>query len=593
MYVIFRRKKKCIRYMEAAGGSSSSSTKEERFNELDDVDGPQSDDDEENDHEHLGGASSVSGDDIHKSAEEEDNESLNQSLSSPGCLSGLSSLQSPSTSLASPLNLLTSPAIPTNPLLNTFQSAGTEQTNMQGQSSAHILALHGNQLSGNCSSLNQHLQQQQQQPLSKLSQAQLHGPQQHQATNAGTLGDRAQSYASETNNSGTTALLPTLSTSSTSSVGSASGYGTSSSASNYTSNSATSSPSSLSDRMVRSLLNNNSAMLLGNRVSNLAMGLGNQQGKAAVSNNNRCLHEFTKTIDSDLSGNSNSTTPETTNTVPVNNIALTSPAPLNAAAGRCNSTTSLSNSYKQLLHSGGPVKISLCSSRTTTSNTHNNGTINPASNQIAHCINEAAGTLNLMPLQRNPIGANPRDINNPLSINQLTKRPREQSTSSNSGKGNDNSSNNNNRTSNMCIPNLNNTPNMSFSNQYQSHHRPPSPSLPSLPPLPTHHTIFGGNSNSFTQHFQRQFGHHLITAAVAAGHIATVPSNIPQPVTTNTTIISNNNNNTSSKTSTTVTMSNVTVSPGIGAPVNVDIVRRSTSDTSTSNKNSCGAISVT
>lgn len=44
---------------------------------------------------------------------DDDSESLNQSLSSPGCLSGLSSLQSPSTSLASPLNLLASPATPT------------------------------------------------------------------------------------------------------------------------------------------------------------------------------------------------------------------------------------------------------------------------------------------------------------------------------------------------------------------------------------------------------------------------------------------------------------------------------------------------
>lgn len=43
---------------------------------------------------------------------DDDCESLNQSLSSPGCLSGLSSLQSPSTSLASPLNLLASPSTP-------------------------------------------------------------------------------------------------------------------------------------------------------------------------------------------------------------------------------------------------------------------------------------------------------------------------------------------------------------------------------------------------------------------------------------------------------------------------------------------------
>ncbi|KAL9911881.1 transcription factor pangolin isoform 11-T29 [Glossina fuscipes fuscipes] len=581
-----RRKKKCIRYMEATGGSSSSSTKEERFNELDDVEGPQSEEDEDIDHEPLGEESSASGDDIHKSTEE-DNESLNQSLSSPGCLSGLSSLQSPSASLASPLNLLTSPAIPTNPLLNTFQSAGNEQTNMQGQPSTHILALHGNQLTGNCS-LNQHLQQQQ--SLNKLSQHPLHGPQQHQVASAGTPGDRTQSYVSEINNSGTTALLPTLSTSSTSSVGSASGYGTSSSTSNYTSNSATLSPSSLSDRMVRSLLSNNSAMLLGNRVSNLAVGPANQQGKIIVSNNNRCLPEFAKTIDSDLSGHSNSTTPETTNTVPVTNVALTSNASLNVTGGRCNATTSLSNnSYKQLLHTGVSTKINPSSSRTGTPNTHHNNTIIPASNQIANCINEAATSLNMMPLQRNPIGANPRDINNPLNINQLTKQPREQSTS-NCGKGNNRSNNDNNKTSNMCTSNVSNTPNMSYSNQYHHHHPSSSPSLPSLPPLPTQHNIFGSNSNNFTQHFQRQFGHRLITAAVAAGHVTAVSSDITQPVTTNITTTSNNS---SSKNNTTATMSNVIVTPAIDAPVNVDIVRRSTSDTSTSNKNSCGAISVT
>uniref|UniRef100_A0A1A9UIC2 Uncharacterized protein n=1 Tax=Glossina austeni TaxID=7395 RepID=A0A1A9UIC2_GLOAU len=580
-----RRKKKCIRYMEATGGSSSSSTKEERFNELDDVEGPQSEDDEDIDHEPLGEESSASGDDIHKSAEE-DNESLNQSLSSPGCLSGLSSLQSPSASLASPLNLLTSPAIPTNPLLNTFQSAGNEQANMQGQPSTHILALHGNQLTGNCS-LNQHLQQQQ--SLNKLSQHPLHGPQQHQAASAGTLGDRTQSYTSEINNSGTTALLPTLSTSSTSSVGSASGYCTSSSTSNYTSNSATSSPSSLSDRMVRSLLSNNSAMLLGNRVSNLAMGPANQQGKIVASNTNRCLPEFAKTIDSDLSGHSNSTTPETTSTVPVTNVALTSNASLNATGGRFNSTTSLSNnSYKQLLHTGMSTKINPSSSRTSTSNAHHNNTIIPASNQIANCINEAATTLNMMPLQRNPIGANPRDINNPLNINQLTKQPREQSTN-NCGKDNDKSNNDNNKTSNMCTSNVSNTSNMSYSNQYH-HHPSPCPSLPPLPPLPTHHNIFGSNSNNFTQHFQRQFGHRLITAAVAAGHVTTVSSDITQTLTSNITTTSNNS---SSKSNTTATMSNIIVTPAIDAPVNVDIVRRSTSDTSTSNKNSCGAISVT
>lgn len=50
---------------------------------------------------------------------EDDTESLNQSLSSPGCGSVLSSLQSPSASLASPLNLLASPLTPQSIIHNT------------------------------------------------------------------------------------------------------------------------------------------------------------------------------------------------------------------------------------------------------------------------------------------------------------------------------------------------------------------------------------------------------------------------------------------------------------------------------------------
>lgn len=58
--------------------------------------------------DNLGSCGSV--DDV--KTPDDDTESLNQSLSSPGCGSVLSSLQSPSTSLASPLNLLASPSTP-------------------------------------------------------------------------------------------------------------------------------------------------------------------------------------------------------------------------------------------------------------------------------------------------------------------------------------------------------------------------------------------------------------------------------------------------------------------------------------------------
>lgn len=84
-FVNYRRKKKCIRYME---GDS-----DDRGNDMDDMGGNMSDD-------NLGSCGSV--DDV-KTPPEDDIESLNHSLSSPGAFSGLSCLQSPSTSLASPL----------------------------------------------------------------------------------------------------------------------------------------------------------------------------------------------------------------------------------------------------------------------------------------------------------------------------------------------------------------------------------------------------------------------------------------------------------------------------------------------------------
>lgn len=90
--LLFRRKKKCIRYKEAE--------------ESRDLENHGSDD-------NLGSCGSV--DDAQ--TPDDDTESLNQSMSSPGGLSGLSSLQSPSTSVASPINLLASPSTP-NPIMS-------------------------------------------------------------------------------------------------------------------------------------------------------------------------------------------------------------------------------------------------------------------------------------------------------------------------------------------------------------------------------------------------------------------------------------------------------------------------------------------
>ncbi|EDS40705.1 pangolin [Culex quinquefasciatus] len=84
-----RRKKKCIRYKEMTD------SEEGRDQGSDDA---------------IGSCGSM---DDSKSPED-DRESLNQSMSSPRSMSVLSSLQSPSTSIASPLNLLASPATPTS-----------------------------------------------------------------------------------------------------------------------------------------------------------------------------------------------------------------------------------------------------------------------------------------------------------------------------------------------------------------------------------------------------------------------------------------------------------------------------------------------
>ncbi|KAH8265189.1 hypothetical protein KR026_001187, partial [Drosophila bipectinata] len=91
-----RRKKKCVRYMEAMNGNGpmeDGSGHEDHGSQL-------SDDDDDDDDDNPLGESCGSADENNKILDD-DAESLNQSLSSPGCLS---SLQSPSTrtSLASP-----------------------------------------------------------------------------------------------------------------------------------------------------------------------------------------------------------------------------------------------------------------------------------------------------------------------------------------------------------------------------------------------------------------------------------------------------------------------------------------------------------
>uniref|UniRef100_A0A336MQ14 dTCF n=1 Tax=Culicoides sonorensis TaxID=179676 RepID=A0A336MQ14_CULSO len=122
-----RRKKKCIRYKEDQNNEESI-----------DMENHHSDD-------NLGSCGSV--DDA--KTPDDDSESLNQSLSSPGCLSGLSSLQSPSTSLASPLNLLTSPSTPIafheqQQQMQQHQAHEAAQNHMNNLKKAAALMMNGN-----------------------------------------------------------------------------------------------------------------------------------------------------------------------------------------------------------------------------------------------------------------------------------------------------------------------------------------------------------------------------------------------------------------------------------------------------------------
>ncbi|KAM7341407.1 transcription factor pangolin isoform 10-T11 [Cochliomyia hominivorax] len=563
-----RRKKKCIRYMESVGATGGGSTKDDRCNDLDDVDGQRSDDDDDDDNENDNLGSCGSGEDIHKGRGDEDNESLNHSLSSPGGLSGLSSLQSPSTSLASPLSLLTSPVMPQhgNGHLNTPVNDQLQQQHQQ-----HIQVLQAQQQHLNQQLLQQtklHHHQQQQQQSGHL--------QQHQQTNASAVAAYETGLISSTSGVVST-LLPTLSTSSSSSSGSASGYGSASSCSTNTSS--TSSPASLSDRMVRSLLSGSPAMLLGNRIGHIAMGLAmsNNSINNSINNENNynSLGLVTSTNDvSSITSAPTTTTSRSSTTTSLNNIRSENVDKANINHPTTVLTSTLSPSISSVASSAASSPLTISTTDAISTNSTN---VN--SNNSSHI---------LIPLQRNPIGANPRDINNPLSINQLTKRPRDDS----NGISNNSYSINSNTCTSLtsisatgsenCLTTTTTatatTANVVFNHLQGTHHQTQA-ALPLHPPH-HHNAMF---SNNFTQHFQQQFGHHLATAAAAAAAIVSAPTTVTQSSRS-----SNNNNSTSNNSSSSNSSSNVATS---AMSVNLDVSRRPTSETTSTNES--GAISVT
>nr|QFQ59554.1 pangolin [Nephrotoma suturalis] len=289
-----RRKKKCIRYMESEG---------EDGNDLEN--NIISDD-------NLGSCGSI--DD--SQTPDDDNESINQSLSSPGGMSALSSLQSPSTSLASPLNLLTSPAPPN---LENNNSGLTSPFNSGKSSSSK-----SNSNNKNCNKSN---------------------------------------YKSNNNNN--------------------------SSNNNNTNNSTDSNITNNKPTTATNINNSNN---------------NNRQNSHAANNSNNSKHDK-KQISSSCN----------------NGISLVGGGNTGNSDSRSNNNDLSSTINDRLLFDGKSIKIEIDYKMNYNSKCISNYLM-PTSSSITppnhnHDINNFYEKI-----VRNPVGANPRDVNNPLSVNQLTKR---------------------------------------------------------------------------------------------------------------------------------------------------------------------------
>lgn len=456
-----KRKKKCIRYMESLGANN---VKEEGYNDIDDMDGQRSDED---DIEHDTVGSCDSGDENTKNYED-DNESLNHSLSSP---SGFSSFQSPTTSLASPVI--------------------AQEQNIHHQQVHTLQAQH----------LNQHLQQQH---LPHFSQT---IPISSSCSTSGSIYD-TETITTITNSSSVISnILSSLTTSPspTSSSGAFSGYATSSCSTNTSSANL---PASLSDRMMRSLLSSSPAVLLGNRLSHLAMGLAMNNtstnsiiGSSPPLNNNSISNEKPFNSLNLLGTGKNDTTATTTTTT------FTTTPSLQAA------------NVNIFTRPGDTDKII-------------NSPINEISSSISRLISSPVSAITDMcknSIQRSPIGANPRDINNPLSIDQLTKRTNEECSGVNSAEMNNyvmSTKDAKLSTSDVCCVVPGNTV-FSRSNPTQQ------ASQPTLQlPIQSHSAIY---DNSFSQHFQQHFNQNL-----APSTNSSTSSSLSLPPIINETMIKNN-----------------------------------------------------
>ncbi|XP_030568201.1 protein pangolin isoform X2 [Drosophila novamexicana] len=389
-----RRKKKCIRYMEALHGNGALAN----GSGMDDAGNMSQLSDDDDDDEELGGASCGSGDETetNKMADNDDTESMSQSLSSPGCLSGLSSVQSPSTttSLASPLNMnmLTSPATPAMP-----------------PATSNIGPL----------------------PVNNSTE---------QATSS-SQSRSAPGSATGSSSGSTCSISNTPNTSSTASpVTSATGTA----------------PTSASER----------AMMLGSRFSHLGMGLSLP---VCGSNPEQLFQSHTHLAAVSIAGSSGSGSGSSSSSTPTS------------------LATNGFNSYTGSVTAGGSI---------------NTIVPNAAASASAPALASGPATS----LHRNPIGANPRDINNPLSINQLTKRREDNK---------------------IVILGGCDSQSASAILRHNAAHNPYTHTHTHTHPHPhPHHALF---SSSFSQHFQQQLNNHLAATSSSGSSIGSVVQPIDTP----------------------------------------------------------------
>ncbi|XP_054091478.1 protein pangolin, isoforms A/H/I/S isoform X8 [Zeugodacus cucurbitae] len=538
-----RRKKKCIRYMEGlSSNAGSSGTKDDSFQDLDDLEEDNASDD------NLGSPGSI--DDNNKTPDD-DTESLNNSLSSPGCQSGLSSLQSPSTSMASPLNLLASPATPVTVGVPFGLSDNQQEQNVPSQQQQLQQASSEQQMR-----MQHHHHQQQQMHLSQHQQLMQHHHPHPTHTNNSIYEQHAKGARPFLCNSGSgvgvgrsTLMSPALSNNGASGIC----IGSNNSLTNTsTTPSAVAAAAAFTERTMRSLLNPSPSGLL---LNNNCFPQSTLEPSGAIVSIEQIL------------ANSNSLSTSTATTTPTSAVAKY-PTTTNTNSTLSNRATDESNSF---------ITYSSNSNASfTNSNTNNNGVCEPNAMQAVtstqpilsavvktkSSVSSSASSepsspacdtyeKSVPPAQRNPIGANPHDINNPLSINQLTKCS--ESTSSNNNISctvTKNSDNNADPSSLDNVPTAFNSltngiaakqykhspqqlqkqlalriPTIAATPQHQSL-LPPVPQhyqqqfnlhAGTGPPTPSthHHAHHHAHSPLFNQHFQ-QFSHHLASVAAAA-----------------------------------------------------------------------------